>query len=200
MKPTYLYVKQHGKTGLLYFGKTTKKDPFKYRGSGRYWKRHLNVHGCDQITTKWVSKIFTSKDEIVEFAEFFSDFFDIVKSKLWANEKMENGLDGGREPGFIGIPNTPLSRKKTSDRMKINNPMFNKEVKKKHKNKINSQEVREKKSKSKKGNTNVKGKSWYNNGIECAMLFEKDVPEDWKKGRLNPHWNYNRKSNEEKRI
>ena len=30
MKPTYLYVKEHDKTGLLYFGKTTKKDPFKY--------------------------------------------------------------------------------------------------------------------------------------------------------------------------
>ena len=196
MKPTYLYIKEHDETGLLYFGKTTKKDPIKYKGSGRYWKRHLNVHGRDKVTTKWVSKIFTSEEEIVEFADFFSEFFDIVKSKLWANEKMENGLDGGREPGFVGTPNTPLSRKKTSDRMKINNPMFDEEVKKKHRDRINSLEVREKKSKSKKGNTNVKGKSWYNNGIECAMLFEKDVPEGWKKGRLNPHWNYKRKCNE----
>ena len=39
MKPTYLYVKQHNKTGLKYFGKTTKKDPLKYKGSGLYWKR-----------------------------------------------------------------------------------------------------------------------------------------------------------------
>jgi hypothetical protein len=195
MKPTYLYIKQHEKSGMLYFGKTTKKDPFKYKGSGRHWKRHLNVHG-QHIKTIWVSDLFTDKDDVVEFAEFFSDFFDIVKSKMWANEKKENGLDGGREAGFIGTTNTPLTRKKTSDRMKINNPMFDENVKKKHKDKINSQEVREKKSKSKKGNTNVKGKSWYNNGIECAMLFEKDVPEGWKKGRLNPHWNYKRKINE----
>ena len=196
MKPTYLYVKEHDKTGLLYFGKTTKKDPFKYKGSGRYWKRHLNVHGREYVTTKWISETFTSKQEIVEFAEFFSEFFDIVKSKLWANEKVENGLDGGREPGFIGKPNTLSVRKKTSDRMKINNPMFDEEVKKRHKDKINSLDIREKKSKSKKGNTNVRGKSWYNNGKECAMLFENDVSVGWKKGRLNPHWNYKRKINE----
>lgn len=36
----HLYVKIHNVTGLKYFGKTTK-DPFKYRGSGKYWLAHL---------------------------------------------------------------------------------------------------------------------------------------------------------------
>jgi len=40
-QPTYLYIKQHTKTGKLYFGKTGN-DPEKYLGSGTRWKRHLN--------------------------------------------------------------------------------------------------------------------------------------------------------------
>jgi hypothetical protein len=39
-KPTTLYVKTHNITGLKYFGKTTN-DPFKYKGSGKYWLDHL---------------------------------------------------------------------------------------------------------------------------------------------------------------
>jgi len=35
MKPTYLYIKEHSKTGLKYFGKTTKSDPTVYDGSGK---------------------------------------------------------------------------------------------------------------------------------------------------------------------
>jgi len=36
----YLYVKIHNVTKLKYFGKTTK-NPYNYKGSGLYWKRHL---------------------------------------------------------------------------------------------------------------------------------------------------------------
>jgi hypothetical protein len=195
MKPTYLYIKKHEKTGLMYFGKTTRENPFSYKGSGRHWKRHLNVHGREYVNTKWVSEIFTDKEDIVEFAEFFSSFFDIVKSKLWANEKGENGLDGGRDAGFKGPVIGIEARKVASERMQVDNPMFKDDIRKKHKDKINSFEVREKKSKSKKGNTNVRGKSWYNDGINCFLLFEKDVPVEYKKGRLSPHWNHKRKKN-----
>ena len=41
---TYLYHKRHGITGLNYFGKTVR-NPYKYNGSGLYWKRHLAQHG-----------------------------------------------------------------------------------------------------------------------------------------------------------
>lgn len=40
-KPTYLMIKQHEITGLKYLCKTTRKDPLKYNGSGRYWKPHI---------------------------------------------------------------------------------------------------------------------------------------------------------------
>ncbi len=34
-KPTRLYVKQHTKTGMLYFGKTIRDDIETYLGSGK---------------------------------------------------------------------------------------------------------------------------------------------------------------------
>lgn len=195
MKPTYLYIKRHIDTGMLYFGKTTKSNPLKYNGSGRHWKRHLNVHGKN-IETLWISELFTDKDDLVEFAEFFSECFDIVKSNRWANEKPENGLDGGREPGFKGKPNTEETRKRTSQRMKTKNPMFDSNIRIKHKEILNSESCRKKKSASKMGNKNVFGKSWYNDGTKSKMFTSMDVPTGWIKGRLNPHWNYNRKKND----
>jgi hypothetical protein len=76
----------------MYFGKTTK-DVNSYNGSGKHWKRHLNVHG-DSVDTLW-SKLFTDPVELVTYALTFSDLNDIVKSNVWANLKGENGLDGG---------------------------------------------------------------------------------------------------------
>jgi hypothetical protein len=75
-KPTYLYIKRHDITGLLYFGKTVRKDPTLYLGSGKYWRAHIRKHGKN-ISTIW-SMLFTDKDLIKEFALFFSEEFDIV--------------------------------------------------------------------------------------------------------------------------
>jgi hypothetical protein len=88
----YLYVKTHNQTGLKYFGKTTKKDPHKYRGSGKYWSKHLNVHGNDVCTE--IVGIFQSNKDCSEFAINFSKKHNIVESKEWANLRMENGADG----------------------------------------------------------------------------------------------------------
>lgn len=91
-KPTYLYVKTHNVTGLKYFGKTTSNRK-RYRGSGHYWVRHINKHGYD-VTTDIIG-YFTIQDECMNFAIDFSINNDIVDSPLWANERIENGLDGG---------------------------------------------------------------------------------------------------------
>ena len=99
MKPTYLYIKQHEITGMKYFGKTTKSDPIKYKGSGKHWKRHIKKHGIQYVKTLWY-KLFTDKDELMNFALNFSKQNDIVNSPLWLNLKEENGLDGGMEKGF----------------------------------------------------------------------------------------------------
>lgn len=92
MKPVYLYVKRHRDTGLLYFGKTTRKDPEKYRGSGMYWQRHLKMHG-NTVETIFVEK-FVDLTLLQEFAIFFSEFYEIVDSPRWANLTAETGVDG----------------------------------------------------------------------------------------------------------
>lgn len=92
-KPTYLYVKSHNVTKLKYFGKTTSSDPHRYRGSGKYWKRHILKHGYD-VTTE-VLGIYTDKEECSAAAIRFSKQHNIVESLAWANFKIENGLDGG---------------------------------------------------------------------------------------------------------
>ena len=89
--PTWLYIKQHNVTGLKYFGKTTK-DPFLYKGSGKYWKDHIRKHG-NNITTVW-TELFTDKQTLTEYALQFSNQHNIVESKEWANLINENGIDG----------------------------------------------------------------------------------------------------------
>ena len=99
---TYLYHKRHVNTGLNYFGKTTR-DPYKYVGSGVYWKRHLEKHGKEIETVQvWA---FENLEECKNFAIDFSIKNNIVESNDWANFVIENGIDG-QSPGF---KNTKLS-------------------------------------------------------------------------------------------
>lgn len=91
-KPTYLYIKTHNKTGLKYFGKTTK-DPYKYLGSGKHWSRHIKKHGKD-ISTQ-ILGYYTDEHECSKVALKFSKDNSIVESSEWANIIDENGLDGG---------------------------------------------------------------------------------------------------------
>ena len=47
-----LYVKTHQVTGLKYLGQTSKSDPHKYTGSGKYWLRHIKQHGKNRFGEK----------------------------------------------------------------------------------------------------------------------------------------------------
>ena len=95
IQATRLYIKRHSITGLKYLGKTVKKNPYAYNGSGKYWKHHINKYGIDNIETLWVSEEFTDKDSLLEFATFLSEELNIANSDEWANLKPETGLDGG---------------------------------------------------------------------------------------------------------
>lgn len=106
-KPTFLYIKQHTKTGLLYFGKTTQKDPTKYMGSGKAWTLHIKKHGKEYVETLWFC-LFIDIYSLMEFAICFSQQEDIKHSKQWKNLRIENGLDGG-DPGIAAIENIKKS-------------------------------------------------------------------------------------------
>lgn len=93
MTPTYLYIKRHRITGLLYLGKTIRQDPYSYCGSGTRWKRHIAKHGKIYIDTIYC-ELFTEVNDLIECAIFLSEFYEVVNSPGWANLIVENGLDG----------------------------------------------------------------------------------------------------------
>lgn len=122
----YLYVKTHNKTGLKYLGKTTAKDPHKYKGSGTYWISHIKKHGYD-VTTSIIQEC-SSSDEIMNWGLFYSNLWDVVKSDEWANLKPELG-DGGSVGGNLKKAET---KKKISNTMK-GRPAHNKGLRQSHK-------------------------------------------------------------------
>ena len=91
----YLYVKRHNATGLRYLGKTTAKDPYRYKGSGVEWQKHLELYG-ENFTTE-ILLATESKTELRETGIFFSRLWDIVKSDEWANKIPETGDGISRE-------------------------------------------------------------------------------------------------------
>lgn len=106
----YLYVKTHNITGLKYFGKTIRKDPHKYKGSGKRWKNHIKKHGYN-VTTDIIGE-YTDIEQCKIHALKFSIDNNIVESNEWANLKNEV-LDGG----FDHINKLPIEirRKRSID-------------------------------------------------------------------------------------
>lgn len=106
----YLYVKTHLTTGLKYLGQTKSKDPYGYKGSGVYWKRHLNVHGVNFKTDILLAT--NSKSELIETGVFFSKLWNIVESIEWANLTEESGSGGNtfKPETFEKIKATKLKR------------------------------------------------------------------------------------------
>ena len=203
--PTWLYIKKHNVTGLKYFGKTSSKDPKKYKGSGMYWLNHLKKHGND-VTTVWC-QLFNTFEELTEYCKEFSKEHNIVESKdqfgnkIWANLVPETGTDGG---GVKGRPKTEEHKakmrkpkpsgfgEKVSERLsgKKRTPEHEANLKKAREG-IYTADVRKKMSETHKmrhrtgvaiitkGNL---GKKWYNNGL--VELMSKECPENFFPGRL----------------
>jgi hypothetical protein len=122
--PTFLYIKKHKKTGLKYFGKTTKTNVNSYLGSGKYWKKHINKHGKEYVETIWISEPFYNKELLVEFSTFLSDLFDIEKSSEWANLITENGLDGA--PKGVKVKGLKGEKNGMFGKTKEQNPFYKK--------------------------------------------------------------------------
>ena len=209
----HLYVKTHNKTGLKYFGKTTKEDPHGYVGSGKYWKSHLKVHGND-VSTEIVGT-FISEVECEKFALKFSNENDIVNSEDWANLIYENGLDGAPKgnkvklstkqkisESLIGKPSpkskydmkeTKENRSERSKRASKGTIWINNEIEsKRSKNipngwklgRIQNGNIGDRSLGGKNDGTNTKGKKIYNNGQKHAYFFENLQPEGWFRGKM----------------
>lgn len=181
----YLYVKQHAVTGLKYFGKTTYYDPYKYLGSGKYWKKHIRKHGTEHVQTLDVWA-FDDVQTCSTFAIKYSEDNNIVESELWANLCIENGMDGAvGEKYFLGRRHTDETKAKMSASRKAihesrkgwrdgaNNPNYGRKQ---------SAEARAKMSANRpKGPS---GKKWFNNGVMEMCIHPADKPDGYLSGRL----------------
>ena len=108
----YLYKKTHNKTGLNYLGYTTR-DPYKYKGSGIEWCKHLQENGNDIITVILAES--SEKQAIQNLGRYYSELWDIVNSDTWANSMKETcGGPGGK----IGIPRNNSTKEKISTQLK----------------------------------------------------------------------------------
>lgn len=109
MTTYYLYVKTHEITGLKYLGQTRSKDPYKYAGSGQHWVNHLKKHGKFYKTE--IIKKCSSNEEVAKWGKYYSDLWDVVKNKEWANLIPEMG--GGWN--LVGDAN-PQKRKEVREK------------------------------------------------------------------------------------
>jgi hypothetical protein len=89
-----LLIQTHNKTGLKYLCKTTREKYFNYKGSGKYWKRHLKMYGRDVLT--YVLYQTNDLESFRHKCSYYSTHYDVVNSKSWANLIPENGTDGGK--------------------------------------------------------------------------------------------------------
>lgn len=154
----YLYKKNHNLTGLQYLGYTSQ-NPFKYLGSGKYWSRHIKIHGKSIET-----KILYESDNIKNIKEagiFYSELWNVVQSKEWANLKPEEGI-GGSWSGLYGKDN-PMYGKKQPQYVKDICSKINKGKKNLFLSKLN------------------KKRKWRTNGIND--VFTEICPPNFKKGR-----------------
>ena len=101
-----LYIKTHKITGLKYLGQT-KKDPFKYLGSGKDWVHHLNENGIEHHTD--ILMKCQSKKELNVWGRYYSTYYNILNAmddygnRIWANIIPETG--GGGYTGNTGAKN-----------------------------------------------------------------------------------------------
>lgn len=100
MKKHYLMIKTHKHTKMKYLCKKTTDNIdtcYTYKGSGKYWLRHLAIHGTD-ITTVIV-EVCDTKEELTQKGIQWSKMLNVVDSEEYANLVEERG-DGG--PTMLG--------------------------------------------------------------------------------------------------
>ena len=84
-----LMIKTHNVTKLKYLCVTSKENYEMYKGSGYYWKRHLEIHGKDILTELLFET--DNLEELTKRAIEYSSEFDVVESDEWANLIPESG-------------------------------------------------------------------------------------------------------------
>ncbi len=104
---------------MKYLGQT-KKDPFKYHGSGVDWLAHIKEFGNDVYTEIILQT--ADKEERNIYGRYYSNVYRIVTAaddfgnKIWANRIPETG-GGGGYAGQSEVLKKSLNRPDVKDRM-----------------------------------------------------------------------------------
>lgn len=101
MKKVYLLLKTHKQTGKKYLCRHVSADIntcYKYKGSGVYWRRHLQKYGND-VNTEIIAECSTIEEAKV-VGRYYSELWDIVKNPEFANLVLEDG-QGGAGPASL---------------------------------------------------------------------------------------------------
>lgn len=69
-----------------------RRDPHEYKGSGTLWRRIINKHKCDIKTT--IIGHYETNNDLRKYGEYYSQLWNVVADKSWANLIPEIG-DGG---------------------------------------------------------------------------------------------------------
>lgn len=107
MTTYYLYKKTHKITNIKYLG-FTRKNPYKYKGSGIRWRAHLKKHG-NNVDTEILCET-VDRNKIQMLGEYYSKLWNVVESADWANLKPETG-EGGGVPGMHKGKNRPVEHR-----------------------------------------------------------------------------------------
>jgi hypothetical protein len=84
---------------MKYLCKTVKEDYLSYKGSGKYWKKHLKKYG-NKVETELLYET-VCLEEFNRVCLEYSSRYNVAESEEWANLIPENGLDGGNRWEFL---------------------------------------------------------------------------------------------------
>lgn len=190
MSSIYLYVKQHSVTGLRYFGKTAQ-DPYRYKGSGKHWLRHIKSHGVEHVRTMWLMR-FEDQSQAHQFAIAFSESNNIVSSPDWANLIIEDAFGGRGVKGRIQpaserrARSAALKGKSKSEQAKANMRKPKSCTENMKKPKSNTENMK----KSPETRKKMSGRIWITNGVDDSIII---YPEEryryptYRLGRVMPN-------------
>lgn len=181
-----LYIKEHKETGLCYLG-FTKHCPFKYKGSGKNWIKHIKKYGNNVETI--VLHECEDLESIKKLGQFYSNLLDVVNNPNFANIIPEGGS---------GWPKNLLKPKSVSDKIKLD-WKINKE-KRSYYNKGRTWKLTEDQKKAASENSIKNGYGftkktakvckntiWINNGLlNKRIKINQQIPKGFSKGRITP--------------
>lgn len=115
----YLMIKEAEEIGVKYLCKCMdNRDPYEYKGSGVFWRKIINKHNSTIKTI--ILGHYDTSEKLRKAGEYYSDKFDIVHKREWANLIPEIGDGGSTTKGKIRCYNPITKEERLLDKLPKN--------------------------------------------------------------------------------